>query len=92
MIAVWRRMLIRISDGPVEMGHGDRGDSSVGRSSTGMRMEEKEAMSSDMVEAGGPCREWWLVLGTVTAILDGLRLVGFDLKDDGGSGGKCFFL
>lgn len=48
---------MRISDGSAEIGHGGGGDVSVGGSSTGMEREEKEAMSSDMVEAGGPSRE-----------------------------------
>ena len=50
-------MVIRISDGIVEIGHGGWGDLSVGGSSTGMGREEKETMSSDIVEAGGPSRE-----------------------------------
>lgn len=82
-------MLIRISEGVVEIGHGGRGDLSVGGSSTGIGREEKDAMNSDIVEAGGPSREWWAGLGTVTAALDGLGLVGFDLKNEEG---KCLFL
>ena len=80
---------MRISDGIVEIGHGGLGVLSVGGSRTGIGREEKEAMSSDIVEAGSPSREWWAVFGTVTAALDGLGSVGFDLKDDGG---KCLFL
>ena len=88
-MAIWRRILIRISDGIVEIGHGSWGDLSVGGPSTSMGREEKEAMSSDIVEAGGPCREWWAGFGTVAAALDGLGLIDFDLKDEGG---KCLFL
>lgn len=80
---------MRISDGIVEIRHGAWEDLSVGGSWPGMGREEKEAMSSDIVEAGGPSREWWAGFGTVTAAFDGLGLVGFDLKDDGG---KCLFL
>lgn len=82
-------MLIRISDGIVEIGHGGWEGLSMGVSWGGIGREEKDAMSSDIVEAGGPSREWWAVFGTVTAALDGLELVGFDLKDEGG---KCLFL
>lgn len=82
-------MLITISEGIVEIGHGGWGDLSVGGSSTGIEREEKEAISSEIVDAGGPSREWWAGLGTVAAALDGLGLVGFDLKDEGG---KCLFL
>lgn len=57
MIAVWRRMLIRISDGIIEMGHGGGGCLSGWGSSIGMGRDEKEAISSDIVEAGGPSRE-----------------------------------
>ncbi len=89
MIAIWRRMLIRISDGIFEIGHGGAGRLSVGGSSIGMRREEKEAISSVIVDAGGPSREWWAGFGTVTAAFDGFRFVGFDLKDEGG---KCLFL
>ena len=57
MIAVWRRMFTRISDGIFEMGHGGGGTLPGEGSSTGMGRDEKEAMSSDIVEAGGPSRE-----------------------------------
>lgn len=80
---------MRISDGIVEIGHGGGGDLSVGGSWPGIGMEEKEDMSSDIVETGGPSREWWAGLGTVTAAFDGLGFVGFDLKEEGG---KCLFL
>ncbi len=82
-------MLISNSEGTVEMGQGREGDASVGGSAGGMETEEKEAMSSDIVEAGGPSREWWAGLGTVTAALDGFGFEGFDFKEDGG---KCLFL
>lgn len=50
-------MLIKISDGISEIGH-DFGVNWPGRgSSTGMVRDEKEVMSSDMVEAEGPSRE-----------------------------------
>lgn len=88
-IAVWRRMLIRSSEGIIEIGHGGWGDLSTGGSSTGMGREEKEAMSSDIVEVGSPSKEWWAGFGTVTVALDGLELIGFDLRDEGG---KCLFL
>lgn len=80
---------MRISDGIVEIGHGGWGDVSVGGSWTGIGREEKEPMSSDIVEAGGPSREWWAGFGTVIAAFDGFGLVGFDLKDEVG---KCLFL
>ena len=89
MMAVCRSMLIRISDGMVEIGHGGWGDLSVGGSWIGIWSEEKEAMSSDIVEAGGPSREWWAGFGTVTAAFDGFGLLGFELKEEGG---KCLFL
>ena len=89
MMAVWRRILIRISEGILERGHSGGGEASVGRSAGTMEREEKEAMSSDMDAVGGPSREWWAVLGTVTGALDGLGSVGFDLKAEGG---KCLFL
>ena len=89
MMAVWRRMLIRISEGAVENGHGGGGDASVGGSAGGMDREEKEDMSWDIDDAGSPSREWWAGLGTVTAALDGLGLVDFDLNEEGG---KCLFL
>lgn len=57
MIAVWRRMLIRISDGIVEMGHGGGDCLSGPGSSIGMGADEKEAISSDIVDAGGPSGE-----------------------------------
>lgn len=57
MIAVWRRILTRISDGIFERGHGGGGTLPGEGSSTGMGRDEKEAMSSDIVEAGGPSRE-----------------------------------
>ena len=76
-------MLIRISGGIVEIGHGGWGDLSVGGSSIGTGREEKEAISSEIVDTGAPW-EWWAGLGTVTAALNGLGLVGFDLKDEGG--------
>lgn len=82
-------MLTRISDGIVEIGHGGLGKLSVGGSRPGIGREEKEAMSSDIVEAEGPSREWWAGFGTVTAAFDGSGFVGFDLKDEGG---KCLFL
>jgi len=80
----------------MEMGHGGEGEASVGGSADGMDKEEKEVMSCEIDEAGGPSREWWAVLGTVTAALgtvtaalDGFGLVGFDVKEDGG---KYLFL
>ncbi len=78
-----------ISEGTMEMGHGGEGEASVGGSADGMDKEEKEVMSCEIDEAGGPSREWWAVLGTVTAALDGFGLVGFDVKEDGG---KYLFL
>ena len=78
-------MLTRISTGIVDMGHGGWGDVSVvsvAACSTGIGREAKEAMSSDVVE-------WWAGFGTVAAAFDGLGLVGFDLKDEGG---KYLFL
>ena len=57
MIAVWKKMLVSISDGTFEIGHGGGGSLLGEGSSTGMRWDEKEAMSSDIVEAGGPSRE-----------------------------------
>ena len=80
---------MRISDGIVEIGHEGWGDVSVGDSWTSIGREEKEAISSDIVEAEGPSREWWAVFGTVTAAFEGFGLGGFDLKDEGG---KCLFL
>ena len=56
-IAVSRRTLMRSSDGIVEIGQGGWGDVSVGGSWPGIGMEEKEDMSSDIVEAGGPSGE-----------------------------------
>jgi len=44
---------------------------------------------SSFIGCGGPWREWWAVLGTVTDALEGFGLVPFDLKEDGG---KCLFL
>ena len=41
------------------------------------------------IGCGGPWREWWAVLGTVTEELEGFGLVAFELKEDGG---KCLFL
>ena len=82
-------MLIRISEGMVEIGHGGAGDASIGASAGGIEREEKEDMSCDVTDAGGPSREWWAGLGTVTAALEGLGLVGFDLNEDWG---KCLFL
>jgi len=38
---------------------------------------------------GGPSREWWAGLGTVTAALEGFGFVGFERKYEGG---KCLFL
>lgn len=78
-----------ISEGRVEMGHGGEGDASVGGSAGGMDRNEKDARSWAVDETGGPSREWWAVLGTVTVALEGFGSVGFDLKDDGG---KCLFL
>ena len=50
-------MLIKISDGIFEIGHGF-GVIWPGRgSSTGMERDEKEVTSSDMVEAEDPSRE-----------------------------------
>lgn len=89
MMAVCRSMLIRISDGTVEIGHVGGGDLSVGGSRTGIWSEEKEAMSSDIVEAGGPSREWWAGFGTVTAAFDGFGLLDFELEEEGG---KYLFL
>ena len=80
---------MRISDGIFEIGQGGGGDLSVGGSRPGIGREEKEAISSDTVEPGGPSREWWAGFGTVTAAFEGLGFVGFDLKDEGG---KCLFL
>ena len=50
-------MLIKISDGIVEIGHGLGVIWPGCGSSTGMERDEKEAMSSDMLEAEGPSRE-----------------------------------
>ena len=81
-------MLISISDGIVEMGHGAWADVLIGFSSTGMGRDENEAMSSDIVEVC-PSREWCAGFGTVAVAFDGLGLVAFDLKNEGG---KCLFL
>lgn len=88
MSAVWRRILIRVSEGTLEIGHGGGGDPSTSGSAGGMGRGEKEAMSCD-VDVGGPSREWWAGFGIVTAALDGLGLDGFDLDDEDG---KCLFL
>ena len=56
-MAVWRRMLIRISDGMAEIGHGGGGEASVGGSAPGMESVEKEDMSWDKDDVGGPSRE-----------------------------------
>ena len=82
-------MLIRISNGIVDIGHSGGEDASVGDSSTGMERDEKEAMSSDIVVAGSPSGEWWAGLGMVTAAFDGLGSAVLDLKNEGG---KCLFL
>ncbi len=55
--AVWRRILTRSSEGTLEIGQSGGGDASVGDSAGGIGTEEKEAMSSDIVGAGGPSRE-----------------------------------
>ncbi len=70
----------------VEMGQGVWGEGSVSGGIAGMARPAKEAMSSEIagIEAGGPSREWWAGLGTVTGALEGLGLVGFDLVDEGG--------
>ena len=80
---------MRISDGMTEIGHGGGGDPSVGGSTGHIDSEEKEAMSCEIVDAGGPPREWWAGFGTVTGALEGLGFVGFDLNEEGG---KCLFL
>lgn len=80
---------MRISEGTAEIGQGGGGDASVGGSAGGIDSVEKDVMSCDTEDAGGPSREWWAGLGTVTAALDGFGFVGFDLKEDGG---KCLFL
>jgi len=88
-MAACKRMPTRISEGTVEIGEGGGGDASIGVSAGGIDREEKEAISCDMDDAGGPSREWWAGLGTVTAALEGFGLAGFDLNEDGG---KCLFL
>lgn len=88
-MAVCRRILIRISEGIDEIGHGGGGDASVGGCATGIGREEKEAMSCDIDDAGAPSTEWWAGWDTVTAALDGFGLGGFGLNEEGG---KCLFL
>lgn len=87
--AVRSRISTRSSDGIVAMRHGGAGDWSVGGGAGEIASVEKEAMSSGIVDFGGPSREWWAGFGTVTAALEGLGLVGFDLEDEDG---KCLFL
>ena len=48
---------MRSSDGIVETGQGGGGDVSVGGSWPDIGREEKEDISSGIVEAGGPSRE-----------------------------------
>ena len=49
---------------------------------------EKPAMRS-LIVRGGPWREWWAVLGTVTEAFEEFGFVGFEEKEEGG---KCLFL
>ena len=89
MMAIWRRILVRISEGMADRGHDCGGEASVGGSAGGIERVAKAAMSSDIDDVGAPSSEWWAVLGTVTAALEGLASVGFDLNAEGG---KCLFL
>lgn len=73
----------------MEMGQGSGGERSVGGGAESIDIEEKDVMSSESDDFGGPSREWWAGFGTVTGALEGLRFAGFDLKEEGG---KCLFL
>lgn len=70
------------------IGQGGAADLPVGGGSAGMDREEKLAIRSG-IDVKGPCREWWAGFGTVTAVLDGFGLAGFEVDEDGG---KCLFL
>ena len=81
-------MWIAISSGSSAKGHGAAGVPSTGAGAGSMERPEKPAMSC-LIDCGGPSREWWAVLGTVTEAFDGFGLVGFEMKEEGG---KCLFL
>ena len=80
---------MRTSKGTEAMGHGGEGDPSMGGAAPVKTSEAKDAMSWEAFAAGGPWREWWAGLGTVTAAFEGFGLLGFEAKD---VGGKCLFL
>lgn len=91
----------------VEIGHGGAGERSVGGASPWMERPEN-SLTRLASELDRPCREWWAVLGTVTAALDGLTFCGLGIDADDGAGldveglagpldlkydgGKCFAL
>ena len=56
-IAVWSRILISISEGRMEIGHGGVGDASVAGSVAGMERDEKDAMSCGTEETRGRSKE-----------------------------------
>ena len=88
-MAVCKRISIRTSDGMVEIGQGGPGDSSIGGIAGGTEREANEAIICEIVDSGGPPREWWAGFGTVTGALEGLGFSGFVLTE---AGGKYLFL
>ena len=86
-----RRISSRTSSGREAIGHGGGGVPSIEGGAPWMASVAKEVMSSETLETefGGPWREWWAGLGTVTAAFEGFELAGFEEREDGG---KYLFL
>ena len=77
-----------ISSGSPAMGHGGVISPSMMGVAGAIERPENPAMSC-FIDCGGPSREWWARLGTVTDAFDGFGFIGFEEKEDGG---KCLFL
>ena len=69
----------KISLGNSANGHGGGGVPSIAAGAGSIVSPAKPAMSC-LIGCGGPWREWWAGLGTVTGALDGFGFVAFEAK------------
>jgi hypothetical protein len=69
----------RISSGSSARGHGGAGVPSIAGGAGSIDRPENPAISS-LIVCGGPSREWWAVLGTVTEALEGFDFETFEEK------------